>query len=267
MSEALADKPSFQRYQVSFTAHIRDPKHNPRPAGVSARRMRVYNQLLYNNIESFLLACFPITRKILGSRRWGRLVREFLVTHKCQSPLFRQIPEEFVRFLQAREVGPQDPAFLAQFAHYEWIELVVDISPSEPEWERIEAEGDLMQGNPALNPALRVVEYPFQVHRIGPRYQPKVQDAEPTRIVVFRDNGDKVRFVVINVVTARLLALVAPGQCSGEQACERIAAELNHPNPTAVMGGGRNILDGLRQQGAVLGTWRKESSGMAGIAD
>ena len=47
--------PAFQQYQYAFTAHIRDPRRNPRPAGVPARRMRVYNQLLYNNLESFLL--------------------------------------------------------------------------------------------------------------------------------------------------------------------------------------------------------------------
>ncbi len=257
MSAARPERPSFQRYQASFTAHIRDPKANPRPAGVSARRMRVYNELLFNNVESFLLACFPITREILGVRRWSKLAREFFARHKCQSPLFRQIPEEFVRFLQSRRTLPMEPVFLAHFAHYEWVELEVDISSAEPDWDRIDREGDLIQGCPVLNGALRVLEYPFQVHRIGPKFQPKVLDPEPTRIVVFRNQDDMVRFVVINAVTGRLLALILEREVTGEQACLQIAQELGHPNPPAVVAGGRDILQGLREQGAILGARRK----------
>jgi uncharacterized protein len=246
------DLPSFQRYQAQFTAHIRDPKGHPRPAGTSQRRMRVYNELLFNNVQGFLLACFPITRKILGARRWTKLAREFFAVHKCASPLFRQIPEEFVVFLQSRPV--QEPVFLAHFAHYEWTELAVDTFPEEPQWDRIQAGTDLMQGYPVLTPSLRLLEYPFQVHRIGPKFQPKAADLEPTRIIVFRDRADKVRFVVVNAVTARLLALILENEVTGEQACARIARELDHPNPAAVSAGGRGILERLEGQGAILGT-------------
>ena len=90
---------SLQRYQYAFTAHIRDPRNNPRPAGVPARRMKVYNELLYNNLEGFLLACFPVSRRILGKARWGRLVRAFFAGHRCRTPFFRQIPEELVQWL------------------------------------------------------------------------------------------------------------------------------------------------------------------------
>ena len=61
-----ATRPPFQEYQYAFAAHIRDPRANPRPPGVPARRTRVYNELLFNNLEGFLLACFPVTRKVLG---------------------------------------------------------------------------------------------------------------------------------------------------------------------------------------------------------
>ena len=248
------ERASFQHYQAAFTAHIRNPKGHPRPAGVSQRRMHVYNELLFNNVEGFLLACFPITRKILGARRWAKLAREFFATHKCPSPLFRQIPEEFVRFLQSR--ATQEPVFLAHFAHYEWVELAVDISPAEPEWDRIEPEASLIQGHPVVTPTLRLLEYPFQVHRIGPKFKPQAPDPEPTRIVVFRDQGDQVQFVVVNAVTARLLALILESEITGKQACLRIAQELEHRNPAAVLSGGQGILEGLRQQGAILGARR-----------
>ena len=252
-SATPAEKPAFQRYQADFAAHIRDPKGHPRPVGVARRRMQVYNDLLFNNVESFLLACFPITRKILGVRRWKRLAREFFASYKCQSPLFRQISEEFVRFLQNRDTNPKDPVFLAHFAHYEWVELAVDIAPGEPEWERIDVAADLLSHRPVLTPTLRTLEYPYPVHRIGPRFQPKAPDPEPTHLVVFRDQEDTVRFVVINVVSARLLALLLESDITGEAACMQIASELAHPKPAMVVAGGGAILEGLRQQGAILG--------------
>jgi len=251
-----AEQPAFQRYQASFTAHIRDPRNQPRPTGVPARRMRVYNELLFNNIEAALLACFPITRKILGARPWKTLVREFFALHKCQGPLYRQVSEEFVRYLRLRRPGPSDPVFLADFAHYEWVELAVDISPAEPDWDRIERDGDPMRSPPVLNPTLRLLEYPYPVHRIGPRFKPTTPDAQPTRLLVFRDAEDIVRFVVVNAVTARLLALLAEenAQVDGEAACRLIAAELHHPDASVVVAGGAGILADLRQQGAILGT-------------
>ncbi|MFN3717220.1 MAG: putative DNA-binding domain-containing protein, partial [Thiobacillus sp.] len=74
MSQSVA-RPDFQRYQLAFTAHIRDPQANPRPPGVEARRMNIYKDLLYNNVEGFLLACFPVLRRTLGARKWTRMVR------------------------------------------------------------------------------------------------------------------------------------------------------------------------------------------------
>jgi uncharacterized protein len=93
--QAKADLPLFQQYQFAFASHIRNPRLHKRPKGVEARRMKVYNELLYNNLEGFLQACFPVLRKVLGKRKWTSLVRDFFSAHRCHTPFFRQIPDEF----------------------------------------------------------------------------------------------------------------------------------------------------------------------------
>ena len=243
--------PEFQRYQLAFTAHIRDPKRHARPAGVDARRMKVYAELLYNNVEGFLLACFPVLRQVLGARRWARLVRAFFATHRSRTPYFRQIPDEFLQFLQDEWTAPDGyPPFTLALAHYEWIELVLSVS-NRSAARAVDAAGDLLEGVPLLNPVLANLRYDWPVQRIAPRR--KGAPAE-TFLLVFRDADDRVRFDEINAFTARLVALLEPGTASGRAALETVAAESRHPDPARVIQAGAALLDDLRARGAILGT-------------
>ena len=125
----LMSLPEFQRFQYAFTAHIRNPAENPLPYGIEARRMEIYRKLVYSNVENFLLACFPVLNKVLGKRRWEWLVYRFLSRHRSHSPYFHRIPEEFIQFLQGAEALPaRYPEFAVELAHYEWVELALQIS-------------------------------------------------------------------------------------------------------------------------------------------
>ena len=46
---------SFIEVQQAFMAHIRNPEHNAKPEDVSERRIKIYNELFFNNIEGFVL--------------------------------------------------------------------------------------------------------------------------------------------------------------------------------------------------------------------
>ena len=242
--------PDFQAFQHGFGRHLRDPHHTPRPAGVPARRMAVYNELLFNNITGALDACFPLCRKLLGDIRWRRLNRTFFRDWKASSPWFREIPREFVRYLNECAIRQPLPAWFAELAHYEWIELAVDTMdcPTPPH----QPAGDLMRQPIVLNPALRLLAFAWPVQRIGPGYRPR--KPQPTQLVVYRDAKDRVRFVATNPVTARLLALLGAQPTAGEAACRQIAAELQRSDPAPVIAFGVDLLDDLRRQGIVLGT-------------
>ena len=243
--------PEFQRFQYAFTAHIRDPKVNRCPRGVEAQHMRIYRRLVYNNIESFLLSCFPVLRKVLGTRRWGRLVRAFLAIHRSRSPFFRQIPDEFIQFLQTEWTSPADyPEFMLELAHYEWIELALSISTNVPDWEGIDPEGGLMEQRPVLNPVLANLCYRWPVHRIGPRA--RIMPVE-TYLLVFRDTSDQIRFTEINAFTSRLVKLLETTEYTGQTALEIIAAESRHPSPEVVIRGGLEIMRDFRVRGVLLG--------------
>jgi len=241
----------FQQYQLQFAGHIRNPAERPRPAGVSAKRMRVYTQIVFNNLESSVSACFPICRKILGARAWKRLVRQFLEQHQCASPLFRKIPEEFLEFLQ----GAQGlPPYLYSLAHYEWVELAVSVDDTQVDANHVDAEAELLDRQPMFAPAMALLRYDYPVHRISSRHRPVT--ASPVHLLVFRNAAADVRFIELNPVTARLLELLKDTAFSCRQALAQVADELAHPDPQAVLQFGESILQDLRKQGAILGSKR-----------
>ena len=241
----------FQKIQYAFAAHLRDPRRRKAPRGIEPRRMKIYTELFYNNVEGFLGNAFPVLRQITPGARWHALARDFFARHQSHQPLFHRIAEEFLRYLERTRRAKDDPPFLRELAHYEWVELALSVSAAaEP---RANARGDLLAKAPVVSPLAWSLTYQYPVHRIGPEYQPDAPPPQPTHLVVWRNRDDDVKFMESNAVTARLLELLAPGRLTGRKALERIACELKHPQPEAVVAEGARILTGLRERGIIIG--------------
>lgn len=247
--------PEFQRFQYAFTAHLRNPRAKPVPPGIDARRIRIYSRLVYENLDGFLLRCFPMSRDVLGPRRWSKLVRAFLIAHRSRSPLFHQIAGEFIEFLASKGAIPESyPRFLLELAHYEWMELALSTSMDMPDWKMIDATGNLLEGRPLLNPVLANLCYHWPVHHIRPRA--RIIQAE-TYLLLFRDANDEIQFSEINAFTARLIDLLVLEEHTGRVALEIITTESRHPSPEVVTQGGLKIMTDLQARGALLGVARE----------
>ena len=211
--------------QMTMARYLRDPDSNPPPEGVEARRLKVYRDLIYNNIEGFINSGFPVLRSLYGDEDWHSMVRQFIDNHRCHSPYFLEISQEFIQFLmEGYTPRPTDPPFIAELAHYEWAELALDVSEEElPPAREVQ---DPLTAVPVLSPLAWVLGYRFPVHRIGPSFQP-AQPGEPTFLVVYRNRQDAVRFMEINQVTARLLELVRDSEgVAVEALLAQLAGEL-----------------------------------------
>lgn len=243
----------FQRVQIGFAAHLRAPKHNPAPAEIEDRRLEIYRDLIYNNIESFISSGFPVLRSLYSDADWHDMVRDFVHHHASQSPYFLQISEEFLHYLQS-ERQPQacDPAFLLELAHYEWVELALDVSDAEFPQD-VAPDGDLLEGIPVVSPLVWSLSYHFPVHRVGPAYQPQQPPQNPTFLLVYRDRNDKVGFMETNAVTARLLQLAQTETLTGRKLLESLAEEMQHTDPAALVDFGRDLLEKLRTLDIIAG--------------
>ena len=213
--------------QMQMARYLRNPSGETAPEGIEARRLQVYLDLVYNNIEGFIRGAFPVLHSLYKDEDWHGLVREFIDVHRCHTPYFLEISQEFLRFLM-EDFTPRecDPPFITELAHYEWVELALDV-----------AEDVLPVSAPmttaattvvAISPLAWVLGYAWPVHQIGPGFQPQ-EPGEPCYLAVYRDASDNVQFMALNAATARLLELVRDGVHTVEQVTRLLAAELNMP--------------------------------------
>ena len=238
---------SLATLQKQFAAHIRSPNTTPAPAGVEDRRMDIYRNLFFNNVRNLLAYNFPVLRKIYSNKDWAQLVRDFYIEHRARTPLFPELPREFLQYVQDHRQGREgDPPFLLELAHYEWVELA--LSMHEHEIDDVEADrgGDLLKGIPVLSPLAWPLSYTFPVHRIGPGFQPEEAPDEATHLLVYRDREYKVKFMLLNDVCALLLQFLKDEQDrSGHDLLNEIVLSLKHPKPEVVFEGGKRLLQDL----------------------
>ncbi|MDO3386958.1 putative DNA-binding domain-containing protein [Gilvimarinus sp. SDUM040013] len=237
----------FQAIQHEFSNHLRNPSGSVAPAGIEDRRLGIYRDLVYNNIEGFIAGGFPVLREILDDERWHSLVREFVHKHRSISPYFLEISQEFLSFLQNEFVsGEHYPDFILELAHYEWVELALDV-----------AQGDLPDRDPTLSlmeapvqvsPLLWCLSYRYPVHTLGPDYQPESAPDVPTFLLVYRNRADTVEFMLSNAITIRLIKIIQDGQSSGHTALRQLAAEMQHPDTAQLLCYGESLLNQLCQR-------------------
>jgi len=241
---------AFKDYQMAFTRHIRDPQNASPPEGVSERGMAVYTEIVFNNIESSVAACFPVLKKVLGEDIWLRLVREFFIHQPCVTPIFREIPEAFLEYIN-RVSGL--PPYVQNLAHYEWVELYLAYADETIDWSQIDTEADLLDLPLAFVPAMALLSYDYPVHKISSENIPESPLETPVNLLVFRNADDDVKFVELNPMTAALIEDLQDGQLSAREALIGIASVMAFDDVDAIVDFGFELLRDLKSQGAILG--------------
>ena len=118
----------------------------------------------------------------------------------------------------------------------------------------INPNGDLLENHPVISPLAWSLAYQYPVHKIGPDFIPDSVPDSPSYLIVYRDRNDKIEFMEVNPVTARLIQLLNENdQMSGRQALEQIAEELQNSSPDMIIEKGHEALQELQQQGILLG--------------
>jgi hypothetical protein len=248
---ASPDLARVHALQHQFTASIRDPEQ-PSPE-VEARRLAIYRDLIYSNMESFISSNFPVIRSLYDENEWDAFAHEFLREHRCHTPLFPEFGREFLRYLESRQQqGRDDPPFLLELAHYEFAELALAIDENEIDSVAHDAQGDPLTGIPVVSPLACVLGYHFPVHRIDADFRPHEAPAEPAILLLVRGRDDNVRFHEINALSALLIERLRDNTELGGSQC--LDALLTEQGAAHLREAGLAMLAELKMHEAILGT-------------
>lgn len=237
---------NFQRYQAEFTAHIRNPQTHKKPVGVVPARMAVYQKAVFNNIAESVSVCFPVCQAVFGKRIWAKVLHDFVANFAADSPIFREIPAQFLQYIQSQKNLPE---YFYPLAHYEWAELAVSHLPASS--LALSKNTDLLKQKPVLAPYM-LLQYDFAVHKIAKNKKPK--QAEKTHLLVYRNCDFEVKFIELNPMTFSLLNIIEKENMAGEQALICLAEQANNLDVNLILKFGTELLQQLQDAGAILGS-------------
>ncbi|MGE8063692.1 DNA-binding domain-containing protein [Pseudomonas sp. NPDC089569] len=246
-------KRSLHEQQNSMGLYLRDPDGHAPPPEMDPARAGVYRDLVFANLSSLISGTFPVLVKILGDERWRALVRIFLRDYRAHTPKFGEIAEEFVGFLAAEPAALADgswPPFMAELAHYEWVEMALQQSTAESL-----PPGDV---NLLLDCALQIsplawpLAYAWPVQLLGPDYQPDNVPTEPTLLLVRRDADWSVRFSRLSPLAWRLLQRIDEfPELDGRAQLQGLAHEAGAVGSTEFLHNGEALLRQMHGEGVV----------------
>lgn len=241
--------------QRNFAAHLRNPALNAAPADIEDRRVQIYRDLIYNNIEAFISNGFPVIRTLYSDENWHALVRDFIHRHHAKSPYFLALGEEFINYLETlrADLSSDDPPFILELARYERAELALFVDPQAIPRSKAVEPSDILNAIPQTSPLAWPMVFSYPVHKIGLEFQPAKPEELPVCLVVYRNRQDQVKFLEANPVTTRLLALCENNNHrTAAELFSQIATELGHEDAQPIIGFGAEVLWQLQNLDIIL---------------
>jgi uncharacterized protein len=237
----------FRSVQREFAAQIRMPCDSALH-GIEPRRLKIYQDLCFNNIESFLASGFPVLRSLYDEASWFALVRQFMHGHACSTPYFLQIGTELLDFLEKEHTsGSADPAFIKELAHYEWVELALDIADAEIP-DDADVAGPLLDARLDVSPLAWPLVYEYPVHKINAQFRPDAPPDEPTCLLVYRNRADVVQFIETNPITVHLLQMLGEASTlTAREVLQQMAVELGYDTDQEFVAFGGATLESFHQ--------------------
>jgi hypothetical protein len=244
---------SFIEIQNEFMAHIRKPTQNKKPQGIEDRRMAIYRDLFFNNIDGFISSGFPVLKSVYSNKNWQKLIRQFFSDYDCLSPFFLDIAGEFINYLSSDyKMKKYDPPFMLELAHYEWVELDISIAQQD-EAEQLLAHNDVTSVRLYLTSTARNLSYQFPVHTISIDHQPKAPSTQPHYFVVYRDKDDEAQFLATNGMTALLLSIIEGNDgFTFNEVCEQVLSHASHFSQEQIAQGALVTLNAMGERGVIV---------------
>ncbi len=257
-------KPSvdFKKIQLQFTNYLRNPEDAEIPDNIEPRRMAIYEELVFNNIESFLSNGFPVIRSLYSEKHWLDIVQQFIKHHRCETPLFAEITLEFIDYISSKgRYLLEEYPFLLELAHYEWVEVSViyadeeNVSESELLEQSTLTDEQWLSLSPRVSSMMHLLAYEYPVQQISRDNIPTEKSETGVFLTVYRNLNDEIGFMELNAVSYRLLESI-DGEISGQQLIDNLGYEMGYEDNAKLYPQAIEMMKGFKQRNILLGAFK-----------
>jgi len=225
--------------------------------GHEPSRWKAYRRMVRSRFYETIDHGFERLKNIVGSERFHLLVDRFLAIERPRSIYLRDIPGEFLQFLErhwepiSREHGLA--AYVLDLARYEWAELETAYAYEEgPTPDVVPLE---MHRVAVLAPAHRLLDLEYPVHRLGTDQEGGALGREPISLCLYRDSKTHdVETLELTPVAARLFVLIEQQTTALDQVVRSAADAARLPVDLAFIEALSVLLADLLERGVLLGS-------------
>lgn len=198
-------------------------------ADPNASALALYEELLFNTVCGIMETIYPFTHQVLihkqaDESQWRGLVEAYRRACPNRSHSLIGAICDFPAFLGKQPALMAEFPFIADLAHYEWLEMAVlnDPEPALPAGlVSMVPDGALFdQYQPVWNPIRRLHTFSYQIPALLDAWKASPQSvlqnparfSAPQALLIYRDPRTlNARFFVVNELTATLLRLSGKG--------------------------------------------------------
>ncbi len=213
-------------------------------------RLLVYRKLVRRGIAAAVRVQMPRAAARLGAR-FDALVDAFVEERAPASHYLRDVAFELVDFAEPRLAAePEVPPFVIELARHE---LSAYAAGSAPDAERVDRPEIALDRGVVFDPSARVARYHHAVHELSEDVDARdVPRPIETRLFVYRDADDEVRYLALTPFAAAVVVRLLAGDALGA-AVKVGASDAGVELDDHALAGAASLLEDLKTRGALLG--------------
>ena len=222
------------------------------------RRWQAYRRMVRSRFYATIDHGFERLIGVVGEARFHRLVDRFLSEEPPRSPYLRDLPGEFLKFVERRPdllAGPDGlPPYGLDLLRYEWAERDVAYTHDEV---RPDDVVDLdMERLAALSPAHRLLDLEYPVHRMGTDGTGAPGERAPITLCLYRDRvTHEVETLELTPVAASMLVAMQRHEAPLSQLVRDAARGHGATIDLAFVEALSTLLADLTDRGVLLGSF------------
>jgi hypothetical protein len=167
-----------------------------------------YRRLVFGVMKDTLKTAFPITRKLVGKKRWKKMAKNFVSEHDCQNPQVWKLPYEMYEFyVENKFPFRKTYEFINELMLFEWMDIEVfmmeDISS-----EVLKKEGNLHKDYLIANPEIKILPLKYPLHSKNIKKVSDKDAADYFALFVRNFESKKVKILDISYHFAEFLLLL-----------------------------------------------------------